>query len=123
MTIARLLIFLAVVVGVLFMIHFYIWRRVIVPAALPYPWNRAATVALFALMAIVPLMFLTLRSAPNWFAVPVAWVAYVWIGLMFYLFVFGLAGDLVRGSAWAAGLTPRDPERRAFALRVLAGSV
>jgi hypothetical protein len=75
MTLARLLVFLGIVVGVLFLIHFYIWRRVLVPAALPYPWNRIATIALFGLMAMVPLMFLTLRSAPNWFVVPVAWVA------------------------------------------------
>ncbi|HEX2613019.1 MAG TPA: metallophosphoesterase [Fibrobacteria bacterium] len=123
MTLTRLLVFLGIVVGVLFLIHFYIWRRVVVPAALPMPWNRVATVALFTLMAVIPLMFLTLRSAPNWFAVPVAWIAYVWIGLMFYLFVFGLAGDLLRGSAWLTGLMPRDPERRSFALRLLAGGV
>jgi predicted MPP superfamily phosphohydrolase len=123
MTLTRLLVFLTVVITVLFLIHFYIWRRVVVPAALPVPWNRIATIALFTLMAVIPLMFLTLRDAPNWFAVPVAWVAYVWIGLMFYLFVFGVIGDLVRGSAWLTGLTPRDPERRALMLRVLAGSV
>ena len=123
MTLSRLLVFLTVVLTVLFLIHFYIWRRVVVPAALPVPWNRVAAVALFTLMAVIPVMFLTMRNAPNAIAVPVAWVACVWIGLMFYLFVFGLVGDVVRGSAWAAGLTPRDPERRALMLRVLAGGV
>lgn len=123
MTLPRLLIFLGIVVTVLFLIHFYIWKRVIAPAALPVPWNRVAAVALFTLMAVIPLMFLTLRSAPGGFAVPVAWVASVWIGLMFYLFVFGLIGDLVRGAAWITGIMPRDPERRTLMLRVLAGSV
>jgi predicted MPP superfamily phosphohydrolase len=119
----RLLIFLAVVISVLFLIHFYIWRRILVPAALPQPWNRVAVIALFLLMMTVPLMFLTLRNSPNGIAVPIAWVAYVWIGVMFYLLVFGLVGDLLRASAWAMGLMPRDPERRAFALRMLAGMV
>lgn len=116
----RLLLFLGILTSVLFLVHFYVWRRVIIPAALPAPWNRVAVVALFSLLAVVPVAFLTIRDTPNWVAQPVAWVAFVWMGFLFYLFVFGLLGDLARGSLWVAGQMPRDPGRRDFVTRAIA---
>jgi predicted MPP superfamily phosphohydrolase len=123
MPLTRLLIFLVIVSTVLFLVHYYVWRKVIHAAALPQPWNQGLTIALFTLAALIPLMFLTLRNAPNWFAVPLTWVTYVWMGFLFYLFVFSLVGDLLRLSGWATGLTPKDPERRGFLLRALAGGI
>lgn len=123
MSITRLLIFLAIILTVLGSAHFYVWRRVIVPAALPHPWGRIATIVLFTMLALIPVMFLTLRSAPHWFVKPVAWTAFLWMGLFFYLLVFALLGDLLRGSAWATGLLPQDPARRGFVGRMLAAGV
>src|SRR5690606_2780569 len=53
-----------------------------------------------------------------------------WLGLVFYLFVYSLAGEFVRlgarlwglfGSPGLFGKAPRDPDRRAFLGRMLAG--
>src|SRR6187402_2914861 len=100
MPLSRLLIFLSIVCTILGLVHFYVWRRVVVPAALPHPWGRVLTIALFTLGVLIPVMFLTMRTAPRWFAVPISWITYVWMGFLFYLFVFSLVGDLLRGSAW-----------------------
>jgi len=120
---SRLLIFLSIVSTVLFLVHYYVWRKVIHAAALPHPWARITTVALFALAALIPVMFLTMRTAPRWFAVPLSWVTYVWMGLLFYLFVFSLLGDLLRGAGSLTGLMPSDPERRGFVLRMFASGI
>jgi hypothetical protein len=123
MPISRLLIFLSIVCTVLFLVHYYVWRKVIHAAALPQPWSRVATITLFTLGALIPVMFLTLRSSPRWFAVPISWITYVWMGFLFYLFVFSVLGDLLRGTAWATGLLPSDPERRGFLGRMLASGI
>jgi len=123
MSLTRLLIFLAIILTVLGSAHFYVWRRVIVPAGLPHPWGRIATLVLFGMLVLIPVMFMTLRSAPHWFVKPVAWTAFLWMGFFFYLLVFALLGDLLRGSAWATGLLPKDPERRGFIGRLIAGGV
>jgi predicted MPP superfamily phosphohydrolase len=123
MPISRLLIFLSVVCTVLFLVHYYIWRKVIHAAAFPAPWGRVATVALFSLAALIPVMFLTMRTAPRWFAIPISWVTYVWMGLLFYLFVFSIVGDLLRGAGFLTGLMPQDPARRGFVARLLASGI
>lgn len=123
MTHPRLLIFLSIVCTVLFLVHYYVWRKVIHAAALPHPWNRIATIALFSLAALIPVMFLTMRTAPRWLAVPAAWIAFVWMGFLFYLFVFSIAGDLLRGAGFLTGVMPQDPERRGFVGRMIASGI
>ena len=123
MPISRLLIFLSIVCTILFLVHFYVWRKVIVPAVLPHPWSRVATVTLFTLAALIPVMFLTMRTAPRWFAVPLSWITYIWMGFLFYLFVFSIAGDLLRGAGFLTGLMPNDPARRSFVARMIASGI
>jgi predicted MPP superfamily phosphohydrolase len=123
MPLSRLLIFLAIVCTVLGLVHYYVWRRVIHAAVFPHPWGRVLTIALFTLGVLIPVMFLTMRTAPRWFAVPISWITYVWMGFLFYLFVFSVAGDLLRGTAWVTGILPKDPERRHFMGRYLASGI
>src|SRR5690606_31005640 len=99
MSLTRPLLHLAIILGVLGTAHFYVWRRVVVPAALPHPWGRIATIVLFGMLVLIPVMFLTLRTAPHWFVKPVTWTVFLWMGFFFYLLVFALIGDILRGSA------------------------
>ena len=123
MPLSRLLIFLSVVCTILFLVHYYVWRKVILAAVLPHPWGRIATILLFSLGALIPVMFVTMRTAPRWFAVPVSWITYIWMGFLFYLFVFSIVGDLLRGAGFMTGLMPQDPERRGFVARMLASGI
>lgn len=130
MTLARLFVFLAIITTVMLLVHLYVWKRVVKDARLPRRWHRGLTIALFALAATIPLSFLLVRDTPREFARALSWVTYTWLGLVFYLFVYSLAGEFVRlgarlwglfGSPGLFGKAPRDPDRRAFLGRMLAG--
>lgn len=123
MSLSRLLIFLTIFSTIILSIHYYVWSRVIRNAAWPTPWGRGLTIAIFTLAALVPLVFLTMRSAPRFVSVPLSWVVYIWMGFLFYLFVFSLVGDLVRIVSSLTGALPKDPERRLFAGRMIASGV
>jgi predicted MPP superfamily phosphohydrolase len=123
MTLTRLLTFLGIVTSVLFLVHLYVWFRVVRPAALPSPWGRIATIALFALCAAIPLMFMIRDSWPREVVTPISWIVYSWMGILFYLFVFALITDIGRLTAGLFGALPQDAERRNFLGRMIAGGI
>lgn len=91
---------------------FGVWRTVVRAAALPRGWRRAAAAALAGLTALVPVAL----PLAWWFErevhAPWTWAAFAWMGLLFYLLLFGLAFRLAAALAGRAG--PPDPERRRF---------
>jgi uncharacterized protein len=113
----------AIVSAATWLLHRYVWARLVRDPAWSDPWGRTLTVAFVVLAVSVPLAFLAMRWLPRSASAPVAWVAYVWLGLALYLFLFTVAADLGRGVAAVAGALPRDPERRVALARMLAGSV
>lgn len=123
MTLTRMFIFLGIVTSILFLVHFYVWRRTVIPAALPHPWGRILTIVLFSLCALIPLAFIFMRSAPRYVNAPLSWVVFTWMGVLFYLFTFSLLGDLLRGATALTGVLPAEPERRSFLARLLAGGI
>jgi len=92
-------------------------------ASLPMPWGRIVTIALFALCAAIPMMFVIRDSWPREVVTPISWIVYSWMGVLFYLFVFSLITDLGRLTAGIFGALPQDPERRNFLGRILAGGI
>jgi predicted MPP superfamily phosphohydrolase len=118
---------MAITAGVLcavsWLLHRYIWARLVRDAAWSARWTRGLTVAIVALAVVVPLALLTTRWLPRSVNAPIAWVAYVWMGFALYLFLLTVLTDGARGIATLLGALPRDPERRRFLSRVLAAGV
>src|SRR6266545_4573169 len=105
------------------LLHRYVWARLIRDPAWNTPWATALAIAIFALAALMPLALPAMRWAPRVVNVPLAWVVFTWMGFLFYLFVLVLVSDAGRGIANLLGVLPKDPERRQFLARVIAGGV
>lgn len=123
MSVGRVVIALAVVVTILGSVHGYVWARLVRDAAWSGPWGRLFGGGLVAMAASIPLAFVGMRSLPRAINSPLSWVAYVWMGLLLYLFLFTLASDVVRGLASVAGALPTDPERRQWLARATGATV
>jgi uncharacterized protein len=121
----RILIFLAIVLGIVGGIHFYFWVRLVRDTHVPFPYRPWASGALVALAAFLPLPFLIGRRLPPQWSRYLLWPAFIWMGLMFLLFVLLVATDLFRLLAFASskvGVAPAlDPVRRTFLARILGG--
>jgi uncharacterized protein len=105
------------------LVHRYLWARLVRDAAWPAPWGSALTIALVVLAALIPVAFLAMRGTPRAFNGPVSWVAYIWMGFLLYLFLLTVLGDAGRGIAALLGALPSDPQRRLFLSRMIAVSV
>jgi predicted MPP superfamily phosphohydrolase len=123
--VARLLIFLLIVVGIVGGVHFYLWARLVRDTQIPLPWRAWATAALVALAISLPATFVVLRRIPPEWGRFLAWPGFVWMGLMFLAFVLVLTGDIVRLLVLLGGRLseggPLDPGRRLLLARFLGG--
>ncbi|MFO0675465.1 MAG: metallophosphoesterase [Polyangiaceae bacterium] len=123
MPLSRILVGLVVVIAVTSGVHWYLWSRLVRDAALPAPWFRVLTVAMIVLAASLPVALLASRGLPRFWGSLLAWPAYVWMGVMFFLFVALVPLDLARG-LWTlvpSGDAAVDPARRTFLARVASG--
>ncbi len=122
----RFLAFIAVALGLLGGIHYYLWRRLVRDPGWRAPWRTAGSIAVAALaLSVVASMILgrghgEIRKA-------FAWPGYVWLGATF-LYLISLAGtDLLRLTAIlarrAVGAPPPAPARRLFLARAVAAGV
>jgi predicted MPP superfamily phosphohydrolase len=122
MSIGRLILFLVVVGGLDAAIHYYLWMRLVRDPALSGAARTATTYGLvFGAVSIIVAMLV--NRAPRVVSTPIAWVAYTWLGVMFFLFVSLVAGDVVRivvGVVDKIKDTPTDPDRRRFIARSIA---
>src|SRR4051812_26717261 len=101
-------------------VHYYIWARLVRDTMLPPPWQRVATAGIVGMYVLVPLSFFLRRGGAN-FAVPLVWVASVWMGFLLLFLVVLAAADLGRGglslAAKLGSAPPADPERRLLLAR------
>src|SRR3954452_19101398 len=88
--------FLPIVFGLTYGLHFYIWARLVRDTALPPPFRAWATGLLIALGVSLPLSFVLVRAARRGIAAALSWPAYVWMGFMMLLFLGLLGGDVLR---------------------------
>ena len=126
MSVARLAIFLSVVLSVTAGIHYYLWARLVRDVAWPAPWHTWLSVAVIALAVLMPTGLMLTRLLPHRVTSPIMWVLFCWMGLMFFLFVLLIPADLVRGVASLIdhiGGAPPDPARRLLIARLFAGAV
>jgi predicted MPP superfamily phosphohydrolase len=119
MSVSRILVFLAIVLSIVAGVHYFLWARLARDPAWPAPVVRGMGwgIALFA--ASIPIGIFATRLLSRDAASPIAWLAYVWMGVMFVLFLTLLPMELVRVGARIAGV---DPERRVALARILAGA-
>jgi predicted MPP superfamily phosphohydrolase len=113
----------AVLAAITWLMHRYVWARLVRDAALPGPWARALTIAVVVLALSIPVAFFAMRSLPRDYGAPLSWVAYVWMGFALYLFLLTVLSDAGRGVAALVGALPKDPDRRLFLARAVAAGV
>jgi predicted MPP superfamily phosphohydrolase len=124
---ARILIFASVAFSIMFGLHYYVWARLVRDTGLSHPWRTVATAAIVLLGASMPLAFIVGRSLSRSAARWVVWPAYLWMGLLFFLFTLLVASDVARVGLYAIErarrLPPMDPERRVALARLFGGAV
>jgi len=123
MSLSKMLIPLLIFTTILLLIHYYLWTKLVRNVMWPEPWGKILTISLIVLAALIPLVFITMRTAPRALSIPLSWVVYTWIGFLFYLLVFSALSDAGRGVAAVIGIHPQDPERRRFMFRAIASGV
>ncbi len=106
-------------------VHYYLHARLVKAPAWPAPWRRRGRWLLLALGVSVPVSLLVSRTLPRVAAAPLSWVAYLWLGAVFFLLLFLLPAELLRLVDWARtrGTELASPERRQFLSRSIAGTV
>jgi predicted MPP superfamily phosphohydrolase len=115
--------FVPIVFGLTYGLHFYIWARLVRDTALPAPFRAVATGLLIALGLSLPLSFILMRAVKRGIAAAVAWPAYIWMGFMMLLFLGILSTDVLRGGMRLVRGPIDDPARRLFLHRALGGLV
>jgi predicted MPP superfamily phosphohydrolase len=123
MTLSRVLVALAILTTLSALVHRYVWVRLVRAPGWPGAWGPALTAAVVILAILIPVAFFAVRGLPRVAAVPIAWIAYPWMGFLLYLFLLTVASDIVRGVSWLAGALPNDPERRKLLAQSVAGVV
>ncbi len=92
----RLVVLLAVVGTLSSSLHYYLWARLVRDASLPAPWTRVLTIVLVTLAVAMPLTMPLSRVLPRSFALPLSVTIFTWMGLLFFLFLGVVFGDLFR---------------------------
>jgi uncharacterized protein len=95
-TLIGLLGFATVVLVAMFLLHGYLWWRVVRSTTRPGRARQGLT-ALTVVLALLPALAIGLRSTlPRHVAAPLDWVAYSWLGIAFYAFLALLVLEPVR---------------------------
>ncbi|MGO9832586.1 MAG: metallophosphoesterase [Polyangiaceae bacterium] len=123
MSASRILIAALVMSVLSWLMHRYVWARLVRDAAWPGPWGRALTVGVFLLAALVPLAFMAMRWLPRPVNAPLAWLVYTWLGFALYLFLLTAISDAGRGVAALFGALPADPSRRLLLARSIGATI
>jgi hypothetical protein len=79
--------FVIVVLTVLGLVHYYLWRRLVRNTTQTRTSRRIGTAIIVALSVLVVLTFVGSRVFPYPVAVALSWPGYLWVAIMFYLIV------------------------------------
>jgi uncharacterized protein len=99
-----LLIFVAVIVLVIALIHFYLWKRLALGKA-----RRIGAYVATVLALLIPATLIGTRTGHlQW----LAWPGYLWLALMFYLLVVLIVLEIPRAAIqlWWRAKKPKEPE-------------
>ncbi len=129
MSIWRYLIFLSMMLTLMGGGQYYLWRRLIRDAELPQRWRLALTALLCALLVTIPVTMLSFRQVSREALAPLAYTAFIWLGMLSTLFWVLAGSDLVRllvtriRSSTKTNEDVANPDRRAALSRIFAGGV
>jgi predicted MPP superfamily phosphohydrolase len=104
------------------LLHYTVWARLLRDTRLPSPWSSIASWTMVFLAATIPVGIVVQGSLPRWFTTPWMWVAYTWLGFLFFLFVLLVPAEVVR-AAYLIARRPVDQDRRRFLARSIGGVV
>jgi len=106
-------------------VHYYLHARLVKAPAWAEPWRTRARWLLIALGVSIPAALVISRTLPRAAAAPFSWLAYLWMGGIFFLLLLLFSSELIRLAVWAGsrGSEPASPERRQFLSRSIAGTV
>jgi predicted MPP superfamily phosphohydrolase len=124
----RFIVFIAVALGLVSAIHYYLWARLARDPQWPAPWATVLT-WIFVLAAVgLPAAIFLARGRSHSVGGQIAiWAAYIWLGVMFLLLTAALTVDVVRVVVSIArrisGSGAIDAERRTFLARIAATTI
>jgi uncharacterized protein len=130
---ARLAIFLSIVLFINLLLHGYLWLRLVRSPGWPAPWGRIGTAVLVGLALLFSASLYFMRVAPRSVGTVLAWIGFIWLGLVFLFFLLLLATEPLRpllrlvlamggaGLRGATGIAVGRIVARAVAVFVLAG--
>jgi predicted MPP superfamily phosphohydrolase len=120
----RFFAFIAIALGLLAGIHYYLWARLIRDPRWAAPWITVGGTLLSLLCASIPLSLMLGRGQGD-FRRGFVWGGYVWLGVMFLLFTVVVSSDLLRLltaiARRVAAAQPVDAGRRTLLARATAG--
>lgn len=135
MSIWRYIIFLSLLLTLMGAGQYYLWRRLIRDPELPKRWAHSLTIVLCGLLGTIPVTMISLRQVPRDTLAPLAFTAFLWLGMLSTLFWVLSGSDLARliylrvksalntAAAEQTALRAPDPGRRATLSRIFAGGV
>ncbi|MEU8239329.1 metallophosphoesterase [Actinoplanes missouriensis] len=113
------LLFVAVILLVIGLIHLYLWKRLVHDPLRPGTARRIGTAIIVALGVLVPV---TLIGVRNGYVQWLSWPGYLWVALMFYLLVTLAVLEIPRLLAtrlWATDKKEPEPEAPAIDRRLV----
>ncbi|HWT84491.1 MAG TPA: metallophosphoesterase [Myxococcales bacterium] len=121
------LVFVAIALGLVGGMHYYLWARLVRDPQLPETWARVLTVTIVGLGVAMPATLFAARLLPGSVARPAIWVSFIWMGVGFLLVAFFGLADLARLLSFVVaryrGPAEPDPERRIVLARTVAAGV
>ncbi len=122
----RLLFFFVVTLGLDVVVHFYLYHHLIKRPQWPEKAKMWATRFLILMAVLTPVGLAGARNLPRSIAGPLAWVAYIWMGVLLYLFLMSLVSEglqaLAKLSQSMKSDAPLDPQRRIVLARGMAAA-
>jgi predicted MPP superfamily phosphohydrolase len=107
-----LIAFVGLIIVVIGLIHFYLWKRLVKDPSRPGRLRKAGAVVAVLLGVLVPATLIGVRSGHvKW----LAWPGYLWLALMFYLFVTLVVLEIPRLAINLWLRAKRKPKARASA--------
>ncbi len=107
--------FIAVAGLILAGAHYYLWRRLVKDTGLSGKARTAGTAALVTLFLLPLLSGLLARHLPFQHTFHIAWLGYLWLGMLLLFFTFFICADALRIFGWMGFLLLRgrkpDPTR------------
>lgn len=106
---------LTVLLSILTAAHVYLWFRYIRGPGWSRGLQRGLTLGLVVLGTSIPFGFAVARGLPRSSGSLLAYVAFGWLGVLFFFGVLSGLAEIIRGGRWLKKRTngsPEDPERR-----------